>query len=71
MGPLSGVAVAVVFFLYGLTLGGWATISAKVFGVIYIIAAIVILIDCFWFHRTALANLAARRRVVVQQPPQA
>lgn len=48
MGPLSAVAVAVSFFLLGLDLPGWATINAKVMGVILIIAAAVVLIDTFW-----------------------
>jgi hypothetical protein len=63
MGPLSGVCVVVVFFLVGLATGGWATISPKVLGVIYIVAAILILIDCFWHSRTWFTT----RRTVVQQ----
>jgi len=48
MGPLSAVAVAVGFFLWGLVTGGWATISPKVLGVIFIIIAVLVLIDAFW-----------------------
>lgn len=48
MGPLGAASVAVWLFLDGLTLGGWATISGKVLGVIALVAAIVIVLELFW-----------------------
>lgn len=51
MGPLSAVSVAVTFILFGLDLATWATINNKVLGVIFIVAACLVLIDTFWAHR--------------------
>ena len=59
MGPLSAVALAITLFLFGLTLGTWATISPKVMGVIFIVTAIIILIDAFWIN--SYARWTARR----------
>ena len=61
MGPLSAVAIAIALFLLGLTTGGWATISAKVMGVIYIVAAAIVLVDTFWHH---FGPTVTRQRVV-------
>jgi hypothetical protein len=72
MGPLSGVAVAVSFFLLAATWLGWIAASTHVLGWIWIIAVILILIDCFWHGRTWISGTVQRRRgVVVQAPPQA
>lgn len=57
MGPLSAVVISVWLILYGLSGGGWITASAKVLGVLAIIAAVIILIDTFWHfwvRRTAV-----------------
>jgi hypothetical protein len=48
MGPLSAVAVAVSFLILGLTWIAWTTASTHALGVIFIIAAIVVLLDAFW-----------------------
>lgn len=48
MGPLSAVAVSVFLILYGLAGIGWITASAKVLGIVAIIAAVLILVDTFW-----------------------
>jgi len=50
MAPLSAVAVFIFLLLFGLTEGGWATISPKVLGVIAIIVGAVVLLDTFWFR---------------------
>lgn len=70
MGPLSGVAVAVSFIILGMTWLTWITASTTVLGAIFFIAAILVLIDCFWHQRTWLATQRTQR-VVVQAPPQA
>jgi hypothetical protein len=63
MGPLSGIPILISFFLLGLQTATWATINVKVLGVIFIITAILILIDLAWGHRAVFA----RRRTVVTQ----
>lgn len=68
MGPLSGVAVAVAFIILALTWLGAITASAHVLGWVFLIAAILILIDCFWHGRAFIGGYVTRRRqVVVQQ----
>jgi hypothetical protein len=56
MGPLSAVSVAVTFILFGLDIATWATINNKVMGVIFIIAACLVLIDTFWQHRSVFVR---------------
>jgi hypothetical protein len=63
MGPLSGIPIAISFFLLGLQEGGWATISGKVLGVIFIVTAILVIVDLLWAHR----GVFTRRQTVVQQ----
>jgi hypothetical protein len=48
MGPLSAVAVAVSFLILGLTWITWITASTHALGVIFVIAAIIVLLDAFW-----------------------
>jgi hypothetical protein len=54
MRPLSAVAVIITFVLFGLDVAGWATINGKFMGVVFIIAAVLILIDAFWAYAPAL-----------------
>jgi hypothetical protein len=72
MGPLSGVAVAVSFIILALTWLGAIPAGLHVLGWIFLIAAILILIDCFWHGRSWITDYRTRRQtVVVQAPPQA
>lgn len=52
MAPLSAVAVFVLAGLLGLTTGGWISGSPKLFGTIYVICGVVVLIDSFWVRST-------------------
>jgi hypothetical protein len=63
------VSVAVSFIILAMTWLTWISASIKVLGWIFLIAAILVLIDCFWSHRTVFTE--RRQRVVVQAPPQA
>jgi hypothetical protein len=56
MGPLSAVAISVTFILFGLDVGTWATINAKTMGVIFIIAAVLVILDVFWAHRSVFVR---------------
>lgn len=53
MGPLSAVAVAVSFLILGLTWISWITASTHALGVIFLIAAVVVLLDAFWINSAA------------------
>lgn len=56
MSALSGVPILISFFLLGLTEGGWATINGKVLGVIFIVTAVLILIDLIYAHRAVFTR---------------
>lgn len=60
MTALSGVPILISFFLLGLQTATWATINNKVLGVIFIVTAVLILIDLVYAHRAVFTN----RRVV-------
>ena len=49
MGPLSAVAIAFYLVFVGLAGIAWITASAHAIGIIAIVAAIVVLLDAFWF----------------------
>jgi hypothetical protein len=59
MTALSGIPILISFFLLGLNEGGWATISGKVLGVVFIITAILILLDLLYIHRTIFTRRVA------------
>jgi hypothetical protein len=56
MSPLSAVAVAVAFLILGMTWIAWITATPHTLGVIFIIAAIVVLVDAFWHARGYIAT---------------
>lgn len=47
---MSAVAIAVSFLILSMSWLGWITVAIHVLGVIFLIAAIVILLDAFWFN---------------------
>jgi hypothetical protein len=59
MTALSGIPIAIYLFLLGLTQGGWATISGKVLSVIAIVAAVCIIVDLLYAHRTLFVRRGA------------
>lgn len=65
MNPLSAVAVAITLFLFGLTLGAWATISPRLMGAVFMICAAIVLIDTFWLRTAARWDAVRTRRAPV------
>jgi len=59
MSALSGIPILISFFLLGLQTATWATINVKVLGVIFIVTAILILVDLAREHRAVFARRAA------------
>lgn len=53
MGVISAIACIAAFIFLALVLGGWATISGSVLGVILIICAALILLDLIWPYARA------------------
>ena len=50
MGPLSAVALAFYLIFVGFVGIAWITASAHAIGIIALIAAVVVLLDVFWFN---------------------
>lgn len=63
MGPLSAVAIAVTFLIFGLTQIAWITASAHALGVIFLIASVVVLLDAFWINSYARYSAVRGRPV--------
>lgn len=52
----SWVALIILFIIQGLNLHGDLTIKDTTLGLLYIIAAVVIIVDLFYSHRTWFVN---------------